>query len=33
VTGPIDADFLNGVARVVESAADLRGPVSAIATA
>jgi hypothetical protein len=30
VTGPVAADFTSGVASLVESAADLRGPVSAI---
>ncbi|WP_077000522.1 DUF5666 domain-containing protein [Variovorax sp. KK3] len=30
VSGPVDADFLNGIARRVDSAADLRGTVSSI---
>lgn len=30
VTGPVDADFTRGIARQVESAADLRGPVESV---
>ncbi|OUM00586.1 DUF5666 domain-containing protein [Variovorax sp. JS1663] len=30
VTGPVDADFTSGIARRVDSAADVRGPLSAI---
>jgi hypothetical protein len=33
VTGSVNADFTSGVARLVESAADLRGPASSIDTA
>jgi len=30
VTGPVNADFTRGVARLVESAADIRGPVASV---
>src|SRR4029077_10704635 len=30
VTGPVDAEFTNGIARRVESAADLRGPLASV---